>query len=398
MYPINVRTHHNAGSLHLKKRMSNLKKKSLGFIFIDLLKMDFPVLYGEATNGKCKEWCIKVDMCTIVRTHGYSDGKKTEYKKEITEGKNIGKKNETSPLQQACNEAKSLWIKQKAKGYKEGNNEDSSNNVILPMLAHDFNKREKDIKFPCWIQPKLDGVRCIARTENGETIFTSRTGKIFENLIHLKVFHLPKGVYLDGELYSEVLTFDEISGLTRKTKTRSEKEKYLEFRIFDMYNSNKALTLEQRQDFIKGCNFVRGIESIQLVPTLKAHSKEQAMEYYQKFMNQGYEGIMFRNEETMYLPMYRSKDLQKYKEFQDEEFEIIGGKEAEGEDKGTVIFECKSKSGTFWVRPRGSREYRKRLLKDISNLLGKNLTVRFQNLTEYGEPRFPVGVAVRDYE
>ena len=122
------------------------------------------------------------------------------------------------------------------------------------------------------------------------------------------------------------------------------------------------------------------------------------MEYYQKFMNEGYEGIMFRNEGANYLPHYRSKHLQKYKEFQDDEFEIVGGKEAEGEDRGTVIFECKSKSGTFWVRPRGSREYRKRLLVDILNLTGKKLTVRYQNLTEYGEPRFPVGIAVRDYE
>ena len=153
---------------------------------------EFPILYGEATNGKCKEWSIKVEETAtvlIVRTHGYSDGKKIESKKEITQGKNIGKKNETTPFQQACSEAQSLWTKQVAKGYKE-NKEIEEKTVLLPMLAHDFNKRGKDIKFPCFVQPKLDGVRCMVHTENGETVFTSRTGKVFEYLIHLKTFFL----------------------------------------------------------------------------------------------------------------------------------------------------------------------------------------------------------------
>ena len=361
--------------------------------------MNFPILYGEATNGKCKEWTIKVEGTTtalIVRTHGYSDGKKTESKKEITQGKNIGKKNETTPFQQACSEAQSLWTKQVTKGYKENKEIEEKTSIVLPMLAHDFNKRGKDISFPCWVQPKLDGVRCIVHTENGETIFTSRTGKVFENLIHLKTFGITDGVYLDGELYSDVLTFDEISGLTRKTKTRSEKEKHLEFRIFDVYNKNRNMTTDERLAYVNGSKTFN--EKVKIVPTFKVNSKEQAMEYYQKFMNEGYEGIMFRNKGAIYLPQYRSKHLQKYKEFQDDEFKIVGGKEAEGEDRGTVIFECKSDCGTFWVRPRGTREYRKRLLADLANLTGKNLTVRYQNLTEYGEPRFPVGIAVRDYE
>jgi DNA ligase-1 len=156
------------------------------------------------------------------------------------------------------------------------------------------------------------------------------------------------------------------------------------------------MTTEKRQEFI--AKTIWRNDKIKNVPTFKVNSKEQAMEYYQRFMNEGYEGIMFRNEGASYLPQYRSKDLQKYKEFQDDEFEIVGGKEADGEDRGTIIFECKSERGTFWVRPRGSREYRKRLLADLANLTGKNLTVRYQNLTEYGEPRFPVGITVRDYE
>ena len=36
--------------------------------------------------------------------------------------------------------------------------------------------------------------------------------------------------------------------------------------------------------------------------------------------------------------------------------------------------------------------------KNHKKYIGKMLTVRFQNLTALGVPRFPVGVVIRDYE
>jgi DNA ligase-1 len=112
----------------------------------------------------------------------------------------------------------------------------------------------------------------------------------------------------------------------------------------------------------------------------------------------GYEGVMVRNCDSLYKSGYRSKDLQKYKEFIDDEFEIVGGQEATGEDKGTVIFECMSKKCVFSVRPRGSREFRRQMWENLQTYIGKKLTVRYQNLSELGVPRFPVGISVRDYE
>ena len=139
----------------------------------------FPELIGEATTGKAKMWSVKVTerasaaglVGVIETTHGYVDGKKQINEKIIAEGKNIGKKNETTPLQQAINEARSSWIKKKESGYKavgvteEDDNESvESDNVVTrgggnkskgfdedvpsPMLAHDYNKRGKSIKFP----------------------------------------------------------------------------------------------------------------------------------------------------------------------------------------------------------------------------------------------------------
>jgi len=92
-------------------------------------------------------------------------------------------------------------------------------------------------------------------------------------------------------------------------------------------------------------------------------------------------------------------DLQKYKEFEDTEYPVVGFREGEGDEKGCVLWECRLPSGgTFWVRPRGTREDRGEAFLAGSTYIGKQLTVRYQELTTDGVPRFPVGIAFRDYE
>ena len=132
----------------------------------------------------------------------------------------------------------------------------------------------------------------------------------------------------------------------------------------------------------------------------KLPMKNLVLSNHDKYVQLGYEGIMVRNSESLYKMNYRSKDLQKFKEFIDEEYEIISGKEATGEDTGTVIFLCKTKQNQeFYVRPRGSRQLRKYMFENLDKYIGKQLTVRYQNLSEDKQiPRFPVGITVRDYE
>ena len=123
---------------------------------------------------------------------------------------------------------------------------------------------------------------------------------------------------------------------------------------------------------------------------------------------EGYEGIMIRDPGAPYAQGARSKALLKYKRFRDAEFEIVGFYEASGKDAGTVVFKCRTGSGggeeggqggrEFAVRPQGTRAHRAAMLRDAPALVGRLLTVRFQELTDDSVPRFPVGVAVRDYE
>tara|TARA_B100001094_G_C18186670_1_gene804262 strand:+ start:462 stop:1550 length:1089 start_codon:yes stop_codon:yes gene_type:complete len=362
--------------------------------------MDFDILYGKPSSGyKIKQWKISVVEETnevfIIRSHGFVDHKITESKKLIPCGKNKGKKNETTALQQAIKEAESLYKKQIDSGYTK-TKENINEQTLLPMLAHDFTKRGKDINFPCYAQPKLDGVRLMITMQNDIIKMISRTGKEIDTYIWTHIIktiskYLKNGLWLDGEIFSFEIPFEEITGAFHK-KTKPEKIEKLNFHIFDCYDENFPLqTFEERLEFLKQ-------NKLNVVQT-EIITKSEISKVHEKYISQGFEGLMLRNKNGLYKSNYRSKDLQKYKTFCDEEFTIIGGQEATGNDVGTVIFICETKDKTqFKVRPKGTREYRKELLQNVNQCIGKQLTVRYQNMTEYNIPRFPVGIVIRDYE
>jgi DNA ligase-1 len=133
------------------------------------------------------------------------------------------------------------------------------------------------------------------------------------------------------------------------------------------------------------------------VPTERIESDESFRSFFSTYIEAGFEGIMLRTLNGVYRTGYRSKDLQKYKEFQEEEFKIIGYDQGTGRDEGTVIWLCETELGKpFSVRPRGTMELRKEWYKNGPQYVGKKLTVIFQERSEQGVPRFPVGKAVRD--
>ena len=121
--------------------------------------------------------------------------------------------------------------------------------------------------------------------------------------------------------------------------------------------------------------------------------------YESRFISDGYEGMMVRNQNSLYKYKHRSYDLQKVKRFVDKEFKIIGGKDGTGRETGLVIFKCVTNDGSeFDVRPMGTHEDRAEVYKNLNSYIGKDLTVKYQELTDDGIPRFPVGISVRDYE
>ena len=140
-------------------------------------------------------------------------------------------------------------------------------------------------------------------------------------------------------------------------------------------------------------------KNIKFVKTFDVKDQEEFDEFEALFVGESYEGMMVRNQNSSYKFKYRSYDLQKVKRFVDSEYKIIGGKDGSGREAGLVVFKCITSDGLeFDVRPRGSHEERARIFKNLEDYVDKYLTVRYQELTDDGRPRFPVGIAVRDYE
>ena len=404
-------------------------------------------LYGIEKNGKIKTWIANIylkgmnrvqDYAFATIEHGQQDGKKQLTVREYTEGKNIGKKNETTPLQQCISETRKKWLDKKEKeSYQETMLQvpsqqsqqistmpihDAANiaKKYFPMLAQTFDPKSKTtkkntIEFPCFVQPKLDGLRCVVYRDpaTGEIRRQSRTGTYFDTMSHIAESLAPlfarfPNAILDGELYTTEIPFEELAGLIKTKKlTPQDYEKLcvIEYHIYDIVD--ETMPYHARHDSIKKMFAQVAASSsssphvlpryIRLVPTIEAKTPAEFKAEFGRFIEEGYEGIMLRNKTGMYRCNYRSHDLQKYKEFMEDEFKIVGFTQGDGRDKGTVIWICDTKEGNeFRVRPRGTMESRRKLYQTGEKFVGKMLTVIFQELTEEGKPRFPVGKDVRE--
>jgi DNA ligase-1 len=374
---------------------------------------EFPTLYGRATTGKIKMWKATVTKlgdgtAYLEVEHGYVDGKKQVDSRMIEEGKNIGKANETTPYEQACSEARSLSNKKKDEGYAEtiDSIKDESAGFFLPMLAQKWQDHAAKIKFPAVIQPKYDGFRCLAKKEDGVVYLWSRKGKMLDVPTEIKEelsSVLQEGECTDGELYRHGWGFQRIASAIKK---RGPDTPGLHYYIYD----NPVLNKTFQERFIgrwMGSSTmelfgvdspisISGTERLRVVPTNRVENPAGLTLMESKCIEAGFEGLMVRNLGGFYQFKNRSYDLQKVKQFEDAEYEIIGGKEGQGREAGMVIFKCKTEAGIeFDVRPKGTMEERSAMWNSLSSYIGKPLTVKFQGLTDDGRPRFPVGLHIR---
>jgi len=323
--------------------------------------------------------------------------------------KNVGRANETSPLNQAAIMARSKVNKLKDKGYKELDDTMSyqsitqylmsvegtdANNNLLPMLAQ---KDTDKITFPGYLQRKLDGLRCIARKNlTHEDSMRSRYGKFWPTLSHIleSLPRLPSNWEYDGEIYHHDRSLQQINSMVKREQPSNLE---LGYRIYDImgtglpYKTRKSLLhkflMKNRKDR----------PHIGRVKSYRVHSFGEVDTLFEQFREEGYEGAMWRDPYGLYENGRRSWGLIKYKDFEEEDFEIVGVEEATGRDVGTAIFACITDDGKeFTVRPMGTRAVRREYLDNFEDkYLGELLTVRFQNWTDEGKPFHHRGVVVR---
>ena len=404
--------------------------------------MEFPKLILDiksrrksSSNNSKKVWQIKtkidpeLNKITLITESGELGGHLKSNQKILSNIKLSSKKGITSLEKYAEEQAKKLFNNKKKEGYIEYNNNNNNNNEneinnaetpkkieeenensinkkitirkYYPMLAHRYNEKKGDIKFPCFVQPKLDGVRCVVV---GNKLY-SRNGNRFPVLPHieneLKLYN-KNNLILDGELFTDDINFEKIVGLVKKYKKSEEDEKNslkIYLNVFDYIDSklpfNKRL-INLNQFFEKNKN----MKYIKQVKTEECAQEKNIEEFLEKYTKEKYEGLIIRNKSGLYEENTRSVHLQKLKKFIDEEFEIIDYTTPDqGKEVGCVIWICRTKEGKqFSVRPSGNYQERKKLYREAKKYIGKMLTVRYQELTNGHVPRFPVGVTIRDYE
>lgn len=425
--------------------------------------MEFPILYFDDKLGRKRLWKIWVIGDTVYREGGLVDGKKVSSNRTF-KSKNVGKENETSAQEQAKREAERDWVKKlgegrlpdpqdvfgvemakkiteeklkmggvartvsaKIRGRKAVNLKVKSPHIVIdlkkepvtPMKANKWelddqgklkNKVKKyfDFEVGVWVQPKLDGYRCIAKIHNNKVVMSSNGRKQFPWFEHIRKDILELGTKvdfldgLDGELYihqkQNFSAIQSICGISRSKPHVQEKEMVLH--VFDLVDESGKISQEER---LKKLNKIfeeyQGTALIQ-VPTHKIKSASEVSTYHQTFIEELYEGVIVRSSECFYLvsnSKRRSLHLRKYKDFKDEEYKVTGVELDSGVSQENFVWICTTDGNVFFkAKPMGTKEDRIRQYKNHQKYLNKLLKVRFQEYTEDGIPRFPIGVCFRE--
>ena len=204
---------------------------------------------------------------------------------------------------------------------------------IKAMLAHKYNEDKAD--YPAFIQPKLDGVRCLFSASGA----VSRAGNEFKNVEHIKqalkpFFAKNPTAVLDGELYNHGLKddFEKIISLVKKRKPtdadKAEAAQLVQFHMYDVASMTIA-TYVDRNLFLLAESSFRNSSILEVTSTRLATDFDDAQRFHAKNLKLGYEGSIYRTPSGKYKGT-RSWDLMKFKDFHDTEAIIIGYDEGKG--------------------------------------------------------------------
>ena len=290
-----------------------------------------------------------------------------------------------------------------------------------PMLAYPVSDKPIDYTKPTFMQPKLDGVRCIIQYENrpietddlsgklteNVVVAYSRTGKEWKNIYHIlrhltPFFKKYPHVILDGELYNHDFKddFESIISMVRKQKPtmqdRLKSADNVQFHCYDIIDETK--TFKQRINFIK--QNVPENQCIKRVYTMQLTSHENALIFHESFKAGGYEGSIVRTNDV--YACKRSHNLRKFKDFSDAEATIVGYLDGKGKRTGTLgKFIMMDDNGVEFGCPPGKGYTYKQLgtmLENIGDYIGQRATFTFFERTKAGSYRHPLFKCIRNYE
>jgi len=389
------------------------------------------LLYKRDTKGKTRIWLmeIRADGKAHRTVSGLADGKQITTGWTECEPKNVGKANATTEVTQTAAEVDAKYEVNLDKGYVWDENDLDTVTIFKPMLAQkysDFVKNPKktlDFEAGVFSQPKLDGIRCIAKMVDGEVTLWTRTGKALVGVPHiaesLKPLFKTSEMVLDGELYNHELKddFNQITSMVKKLKPTEDdlaKSKALvQYHIYDIFTPvapdvgtyTRVMSIGIMMDTVFG----KGLPHphIKQVVTKQMRRESDIDAAYITYLDAGYEGQMVRT--NMPYANTRSWSLMKRKEFIDGEFILVGFEEGKGNwaghakrvlftmdpdlyfDEKLKGFDGEGNLTVFKGGVVGSMPVCKDLLENADDYIGGEITVNYFHPTPDGMPRFPRG-------
>jgi hypothetical protein len=441
--------------------------------FNESVKWANDTLYARDIHGNIISWNIRVedytgtsiegtDAVDIVRVFGRVNGKRHTINTVVREGKNIGKKNATTPRTQAIKEAKAM-VKAKAKeGYRslielggillEGQDKPyiayikdglnameynifletnvpklrlDENNFSKPMLA---SKYKGKMVLPCIVQRKINGVRALISyrekpnaglfDDGKEVIITSREGLVYR-IAHIEQWFLANmydnkdnhDIVFDGEIYIPNQEVTTIGGSAKNpTNPYHNQLKFIcyDLAIPELNNYDRdVLRYKLFTKYHIVADFHRtglGSSVVVALGSIHCHSQEDILMYTDAYIKEGFEGAILRDPNAEYGFGSRKIIMQKSKKFFDSEFELVDiiptEKDVDKNGKPTCLFVCKNDTtdATFNVTPYG---YTKEMKAGM--LIHKEAYIGKQITVKYYERTknglpFHANGNIRDYE
>ena len=426
---------------------------------------DIATLYKRGRNS-ILEWKIRIEsinkQVNIIMSYGIFRGEQVIRYQNNIKGKNKGKVNETTSFEQATLEAQSKVNLKLKEGYKNLDdlqemyqqmffatsdlfvfldevlpdyNTDVNGNEI-PMKCQQYYRSKKDwrapdgtvwddrkyyyilnpfavkerdaviLPFPCYIQPKVNGVRAFVKLIGNEVKIYSKKGLEYDIpqvkewfLNNSPVFtNYEQEVIYDGELYIPGESLQVIASAVKATQLNTMR---VEFHVFDI--AIEDVPQDERFNMlyssVSKSIFNYDLRSpVKLVPTKRVITDIRVQELTDEYISQGYEGSICRSYEGLYEFGKRPKTITKLKRIMDEEFVITDVVPSE-KDETVGLFVCVTQGGKeFKVNPKGTTDFKRQTLFNRESFIGKQLTCHFYEYTDDGVPFHIIDNIVRDYE
>lgn len=404
------------------------------------MNADFKTLISKDSKGKIRVVEISYEgnettrIYTIYRYTGQFEGKMTKQPEIIVDkGKSTRNIHEQVELQ-----FNALVKGYKDKGYIELENEidnynseelyqllgkspTGSNGVVKPMLAKQADKVTNTKIFDKeWLASrKIDGLRCIIYLGDDGKLHTSSRGAtnydsaMFEILTHpalIKLFKNNKGLMLDGECYHHGYTLQQINSIARTQKVAKDLEvlQFYWYDIVDLNNPFKSRLAKMKSiaEELKGYGseigwkpdriFKENELRIQFVPQVEVNGWDNMMKLHNEYVSEGWEGLVIRDPKRPYKPNGRTNDMIKIKQYQSEEFLIVGY-ELGLRGSEDMVFVLETSDGIkFKAKPHGDREQKQWYIDNFEQeCLNRYAITKFFYLSDDRVPLQPSVAAIR---